>query len=222
MRRCAVHRRPPGEGSPDKTVHRTVLSPLLRFSQKGFLASAQILPQRLCLWNPPPFKKGGRKLICCLIFERGAGRAALRRRSVSGYASYRRKTCEMRRNRKTRNSLIFECACCAAFGLPEVYTDTRAAGQKLHSACNRVFKIHLIFECGAGRAALRRRNVSGYASYRRKTCEMRRNRKTRNSLIFECACCAAFGLPEVYADTRVGRLKIAQCVQSEIRCGSHR
>ena len=122
---------PPGEGSPDKTAHRTVLSPLLRFSQKGFLASAQILPQRRCLWNPPPFKKGGRKLICCLIFERGAGRAALRRRSVSGYASYRRKTCEMRRNRKTRNSLIFECACCAAFGLPEVYADTRVGRLKI-------------------------------------------------------------------------------------------
>ena len=136
-------------GDPPARVLRikqsTGLFYLLRFSQKGFLASAQILPQRRCLWNPPPFKKGGRKLICCLIFERGAGRAALRRR-----------------------------------------------------------------------------NVSGYASYRRKTCEMRRNRKTRNSLIFECACCAVFGLPEVYADTRVGRLKITQCVQSEIRCGSHR
>ena len=115
------------------------------FRKRDSLHLRKSLPQRRCLWNPPPFKKGGRKLICCLIFE-----------------------------------------------------------------------------CGAGRAALRRRSVSGYASYRRKTCEMRRNRKTRNSLIFECACCAALGLPEVYADTRVGRLKIAQCVQSEIRCGSHR
>ena len=161
--------------------------------QKGFLASAQILPQRRCLWNPPPFKKGGRKLICYLIFERGAGRAALRRRNVSGYASYRRKTCEMRRNRGTTNSLIFECACYAVFGQPEVYTDTRAAGQKLQSACNRIPKIHLIFECGAGRAALRRRSVSGYASYRRKTCEICRNRKSG-----------------------------AVVPQSEIRCGSHR
>ena len=55
-----------------KTIHRIVLAPLLIFKTIRVFAVCGLRP-RLCLWKPPPFEKGGRKLLflCTFICEIG-------------------------------------------------------------------------------------------------------------------------------------------------------
>ena len=48
------------------TVHRTVRAPLLILIEQISVSRPAGRAQRLCLWNPPPFEKGGRKLSLAL------------------------------------------------------------------------------------------------------------------------------------------------------------